>query len=328
MSWTTSYYHYDGLHNAVQLTDATQTVTDTATYNAFGEKVESTGSTTNPFGYKGELGYYANPDTDDLYVRARSYKPTIARWLSVDPIWVLGASNKYRYAEGIPTRLVDPSGELTSRILSYSARRGCGQLDVLFRYELSATYAFEGYLVQKVVLRDNVKACGNKSCDDAGVRAEKWKRTRPIKVFWEAWPVASGKKSWKDGGTDAPSHPWGPQKYGKYEACGIIKFFPKAEQGHTPGTGDLGDVGRVSSDPENRRTWGPGKVPESARLPSTLDKPQWWKEKPIEGYIARFTIACWCCCGTADNWDESFADALGSDPNIAAMRSEENTCPE
>ena len=120
MSWTTSYYHYDGLHNAVQLTDATQTVTDTAAYNAFGEKVEGTGSTTNPFGYKGELGYYANPDTDDLYVRARTYDPLIARFASFDALGFEEGLNVYSYVRNRPLVKSDPSGRVSLFIEPWS----------------------------------------------------------------------------------------------------------------------------------------------------------------------------------------------------------------
>ena len=49
----TSYYHYDAQGSTRQLTDEDQNVTDSATYTAFGEKVASSGTTQNPFGYKG-----------------------------------------------------------------------------------------------------------------------------------------------------------------------------------------------------------------------------------------------------------------------------------
>ena len=49
-------------------------VTDEMMYTAFGETVSKTGSTVNPWGYKGALGYYTNGGTDDLYVRARQLR--------------------------------------------------------------------------------------------------------------------------------------------------------------------------------------------------------------------------------------------------------------
>jgi hypothetical protein len=48
MAWTTSYYHYDGLGSTRQLTDSQENVTDTYTYDAWGESVAQEGTTPNP----------------------------------------------------------------------------------------------------------------------------------------------------------------------------------------------------------------------------------------------------------------------------------------
>ena len=82
----TSYYHFDAQRSTRELTDAHQNVTDAATYTAFGEAVASSGVTSNPFGYQGALGYYVNPETNDLYVRARFYAAQLGRFCSRDPL--------------------------------------------------------------------------------------------------------------------------------------------------------------------------------------------------------------------------------------------------
>ena len=82
----TSQYHFDGLGSTRQLTNENADVTDESTFSAFGEEVASSGATVNPFGFQGSVGYHANPTTEDLYVRARHYRPAIARWLSRDPM--------------------------------------------------------------------------------------------------------------------------------------------------------------------------------------------------------------------------------------------------
>ena len=79
----TSYYQFDGQGSTRQLTDSDQNVTNTATYTAFGEEVEKTGATVNPWGYKGALGYYANLEGNDLDVRERRMSPALGRWLSL-----------------------------------------------------------------------------------------------------------------------------------------------------------------------------------------------------------------------------------------------------
>jgi len=80
----TSVYHYDGQGSTRQLTDENENVTDTYTYDAFGEEVAKTGTTVNPFGYKGAIGYSTNPETGDIYIpwAGQCYEPTIAALLS------------------------------------------------------------------------------------------------------------------------------------------------------------------------------------------------------------------------------------------------------
>src|SRR3990170_3189306 len=105
----TSYYHFDAQRSTRQLTDANQNVTDAATYTAFGEAVASSGVTSNPFGYQGALGYYLNPETNDLYVRARFYAPQLGRF--VGRIRYRAGVNFVEYVWDSPTNRTDPSGE-------------------------------------------------------------------------------------------------------------------------------------------------------------------------------------------------------------------------
>ena len=104
----TSYYHYDGAHSTRQLTDENRNVTDTFIYSADGEEIARTGVTTNPFGYKGAVGYYTNSATDDIYVRARTYQPVTGRWLSLEPLGFVDGPNLYR-AYFLPAG-ADPDG--------------------------------------------------------------------------------------------------------------------------------------------------------------------------------------------------------------------------
>jgi RHS repeat-associated protein len=81
----TYYHHYDGQGNTCAVTDQNGNIVETATYSAFGEVVEKTSSIVNPFGFKGALGYYANPESNDLQFERRVYRPEIGRWMSFDP---------------------------------------------------------------------------------------------------------------------------------------------------------------------------------------------------------------------------------------------------
>jgi len=75
----TSFYHFDGQGSTRALSGSSQNVTDTAVYTAFGEEVASSGSTTNPFGYRGALGYCANIEFQEIQSRTRLYAPQIGR---------------------------------------------------------------------------------------------------------------------------------------------------------------------------------------------------------------------------------------------------------
>ena len=106
----TSYYHFDGQGSTRALTDENEDVTDTYTYTAFGEEVSKTGTTENPYRYVGEKGYYFDEETDDYYVRARTYEPNIIRWRSKDPRSFVDGTNIYSYVLNNPANRVDPTG--------------------------------------------------------------------------------------------------------------------------------------------------------------------------------------------------------------------------
>ncbi len=68
-----SFYGYDGGGTVRQLTSSSGTVTDTYNYDAFGNKLNSTGSTPNEFLYRGEQ---FDSDLTLYYLRARYYNPS------------------------------------------------------------------------------------------------------------------------------------------------------------------------------------------------------------------------------------------------------------
>ena len=110
----TTFYHHDALGSTLALTNSSETVTDSYRFYAFGETLTSSGSTTNPFRYVGNLGYYNEGDISLQYLRARYYQPSTGRFVSVD--LTRNGVNWYVYAHGNPVTEVDPSGlrDLTS----------------------------------------------------------------------------------------------------------------------------------------------------------------------------------------------------------------------
>jgi RHS repeat-associated protein len=105
---TTSTYHYDALGSTRFLTDSSGNVTDTYLNDAWGNQVASSGTTVNPFKWVGKYGYYTDNSTEQVYVRARMYQPTVARWMSVDPLF--HELLRYKYGRLNPVLMMDPSG--------------------------------------------------------------------------------------------------------------------------------------------------------------------------------------------------------------------------
>jgi len=110
-AWTPSFYGYDGGGNVRLLTDATGTVTDTYDYDAWGNQVNTSGSTPNVYLYRGEQ---YDPDLGLYYLRARYFDPVTGRFLTRDPergrIVTPEGLHKYLYAWADPVNRVDPLG--------------------------------------------------------------------------------------------------------------------------------------------------------------------------------------------------------------------------
>ena len=108
----TRFVHADGLGSVRLLTDGTATVTDTYTYDAFGELVEHTGDDPNIHLFAGEpldraSGFYYN--------RARWLDPSVGRFVSIDPFEGSASDplslHRYLYAKNDPVNRIDPSGK-------------------------------------------------------------------------------------------------------------------------------------------------------------------------------------------------------------------------
>jgi len=113
-TWAPSFYGYDGGGHVRALTDAVGTVTDTYDFDAWGNTVNSTGSTTNVYLYRGEQ---YDPDLGLYYLRARYFNPVSGRFLSRDSADGVPTDpttlHKYLYASASPINGFDPSGHNT-----------------------------------------------------------------------------------------------------------------------------------------------------------------------------------------------------------------------
>jgi len=104
------YYHYDGLGSTRQLTNSTGELTDSYIFDAFGNTVQSTGTSVVPYHFVGRYGYYLDQELADYYARARQYISTLARWLSEDPTEFDDGLNVYAYSHNSPVNRLDPDG--------------------------------------------------------------------------------------------------------------------------------------------------------------------------------------------------------------------------
>jgi RHS repeat-associated protein len=111
-----SFYLHDALGSTRALTDGSGAVTDSYSYDAFGELMSSTGTTVNSFLYTGEQHDVAS---GLYYLRARYYNPSAGRFISMDPY--RGALNapatqhRYAYTQNNPVNATDPTGLYTRR---------------------------------------------------------------------------------------------------------------------------------------------------------------------------------------------------------------------
>ncbi len=103
---TMLYLHHDQQGSTRLLTGSTGKTEATFTYDAYGNKTGSTGTSTTPMGYDGQ---YTNVDTGLIYLRAREYDPATGQFMSVDPE-VDATREVFAYAGDNPLLNGDPTG--------------------------------------------------------------------------------------------------------------------------------------------------------------------------------------------------------------------------
>ncbi len=106
-----SYYLYDGSDSVRMLANEDGEITDTYTFDAFGNLTASTGSTKNDFLYRGEQ---YDSFTGLYYLRARYMNPATGTFITMDEyagsVFEPLSLHKYLYANANPVMYSDPSG--------------------------------------------------------------------------------------------------------------------------------------------------------------------------------------------------------------------------
>jgi RHS repeat-associated protein len=138
------------------LTDASGVVTDTYDYDAFGNKINSTGTTPNNYLYRGE---FFDSDLGLYYLRARYMNPLTGRFMSRDPeeskIFDSNRKpvdpkmlHKYLYVGGDPINAKDPTGR--DAIIEFALEQGDDEATVA---ELRVT----GQVVREELLNECIE---------------------------------------------------------------------------------------------------------------------------------------------------------------------------
>ncbi len=99
-----TYFTYDGLGSATEVTDGSATVTGTYSYDVFGAIRAQTGTSGNYWQFTGEQ---RDVSENLYYLRARYYDSATGRFLGRDP---MAAAEPYAYVSNSPVNLVDPRG--------------------------------------------------------------------------------------------------------------------------------------------------------------------------------------------------------------------------
>ncbi len=106
------YFHDDWIGSTRYLTDASGLAAPTAyRYDAFGLVTAAAGPDTTSLKFAGGWGYQGDVAGGLLHAGARQYAPALGRFMSPDPIGLVGGLNRYVYCGGNPVGMVDPSGE-------------------------------------------------------------------------------------------------------------------------------------------------------------------------------------------------------------------------
>jgi RHS repeat-associated protein len=106
-SGSATYLHHDQLGSIRVLTNSKGEVTGTYRYGPNGAIWKHTGTATSSMGFAGQ--YRMRTETQLIYLRARTYDPATAQFLSRDPLGALSGET-YAYAADNPVNAIDPSG--------------------------------------------------------------------------------------------------------------------------------------------------------------------------------------------------------------------------
>lgn len=144
----TQYLHHDQQGSTRLLTGASGATSGAYSYAAYGAVSEHTGTATTPLEYDGQ---YESADTGLIYLRARTYDPATAQFLSLDPLGLV-TGMPYGFAADGPLTYQDSTGQL-----GYLGGIGLG---AALGGAAGAAGGLGSYLIEKLIKKEELTLRG------------------------------------------------------------------------------------------------------------------------------------------------------------------------
>ena len=104
-----SYFSADLGRNITGVSGPNGNLTNSYFYLPYGETIQTSGASNNPFQFAGADGVITEAGGVDL-MGARFYAPSLGRFITRDPSGISGGTNLYAYVGNDPVSLIDPTG--------------------------------------------------------------------------------------------------------------------------------------------------------------------------------------------------------------------------
>ena len=166
-----AFYQCDHLGTPQELTDHEGRIAWSASYKAWGEAKQAISEAGRKAGFRNPIrfqGQYFDDETGLHYNRYRYYDPAVGRFVSKDPIGLLGGINLQQYAPN-PVEWVDPLGLAGNR-----ANRRAGQI-LQDQQAASGGHAYSRHGAQTTMAQQEHRAITGIPPDDPCPR-----RPRPV----------------------------------------------------------------------------------------------------------------------------------------------------
>ncbi len=137
---------FDGHGDLRTVTNSSQTVTATGNFDAYGNSVGGTGSSSTPYQFGAASGYRNDGDAGLLHIGARWYDPGIGRWISRDPDLTQPA---YLYCGSNPVGELDPDGRNPGVVVVVVFVPGLGEIILITAGVAAGAYLI--YLLAKEI---------------------------------------------------------------------------------------------------------------------------------------------------------------------------------